>query len=73
MTANENLVLDFLRMLEQRKSANEPIIGRDSINEMFRNEFSQAKMVCIVENIFEDGYWDKLSFLRQHNLPLPTK
>jgi hypothetical protein len=84
--------------------ANEPIIGRDSINDMFRTEFAQAKMVCIVENIFEDGdwailewkdplglrgcgffyvingkiklqrgYWDKLSFLRQHNLPLPTK
>ena len=23
--------------------------------------------------IFQRGYWDKLSFLRQHNLPLPTK
>jgi len=22
---------------------------------------------------FQRGYWDKLSFLRQHNLPLPTK
>ncbi len=21
---------------------------------------------------FQRGYWDKLSFLRQHNLPLPT-
>ncbi len=84
--------------------ANEPIIGRNSIKEMFRNEFAQAKMVCIVENLFEDkewailewkdplglrgcgffqvtngkikfqrGYWDKLSFLRQHNLPIPGK
>ena len=24
---------------------------------MFEKEFSQAKMVCIVENIFEDGEW----------------
>lgn len=84
--------------------ANNPIAGRASINEMFRNEFAQAKMGCIVENIFEDGewailewkdplglrgcgffhvihdkikfqrvYWDKLSFLRQHKLPIPTK
>lgn len=68
---------------------------------MFEDEFNQAEMVCIAENIFEDGdwailewvdplglrgrgffrilggkivfqrgYWDKLSFLKQHNLPL---
>lgn len=84
--------------------ANEPVVGKKSIQEMFEYEFAQANMVCIVENIFEDGewailewkdpqglrgcgffqvidgkikfqrgYWDKLSFLRQHNLPLPTK
>ncbi|MFC2151663.1 ester cyclase [Bacteroidota bacterium] len=83
---------------------NEPIQGKDAIKEMFKNEFVVAKMVCIVENIFEDGdwvilewkdplglrgcgffqiingkikfqrgYWDKLSFLQQHNLPIPTK
>ncbi|KAA3627415.1 MAG: nuclear transport factor 2 family protein [Bacteroidetes bacterium] len=84
--------------------ANDPVIGRDSIKEMFENEFANADMVCIVENIFEDGdwailewkdplglrgcgffhaldgkiqlqrgYWDKLSFLRMHNLPIPTE
>lgn len=83
--------------------ANEAIHGKDAILEMFRSEFAQAKMVCIIENIYEDGdwgilewkdpqglrgcgffhfangkiklqrgYWDKLSFLRQHNLPFPT-
>ena len=83
--------------------ANEPVIGKSAIREMFATEFSQAKMVCIVENIFEDGewgilewkdplglrecgffhiingkikfqrgYWDKLTFLKQHNLPIPT-
>ncbi|APD07561.1 hypothetical protein UJ101_02058 [Flavobacteriaceae bacterium UJ101] len=83
---------------------NEPIIGRESINNMFKEEFDQAKMTCIIENIFEDGewgilewkdplglrgcgffhvidgkiklqrgYWDKLSFLRQHNLPIPKE
>ena len=81
--------------------ANNPVIGRTAIKQMFENEFSQAEMVCIIENIFEDGewvilewkdplglrgcgffhiikdkivfqrgYWDKLSFLKQHNLPV---
>ena len=81
--------------------ANAPIIGKTAIYEMFENEFATAKMVCIVENMFEDGewaimewkdplglrgcgffriqndkiilqrgYWDKLSFLRQHGLPI---
>jgi hypothetical protein len=84
--------------------ANEPFHGKDAIRTMFKNEFAQANMVCIIENIFEDGdwailewkdpdglrgcgffqfengkiksqrgYWDKLSFLRIHNLPFPTK
>lgn len=81
--------------------ANDPVVGKAAIREMFAREFAQAEMVCIVENIFEDGewgmlewkdplglrgcgffqvtdgkikfqrgYWDKLSFLRQHNLPV---
>ena len=68
---------------------------------MFVNQFATVKMVCIVENIFEDGEWaimewkgplglrgcrffhiqndkiifqrgyrDKLSYLRQHGLPI---
>lgn len=81
--------------------ANEPVVGKTAIKQMFENEFSTAEMVCIPENIFEDGewailewkdpkglrgcgffkiqngkivlqrgYWDKLSFLKLHNLPL---
>lgn len=37
--------------------ANDPIIGKTAIYEMFENEFATAKMVCIVENMFEDGEW----------------
>jgi limonene-1,2-epoxide hydrolase len=79
----------------------EPVEGRAAIREMFAREFDQAKMVCVVENIFEDGqwailewkdplglrgcgffrieedkiafqrgYWDRLSFLKAHSLPL---
>jgi len=78
------------------------VCGRVAIRKKFEEEFSTAEMVCIVENIFEDGewailewkdplglrgcgffhivdgqihyqrgYWDKLSFLRQHGLPIP--
>jgi limonene-1,2-epoxide hydrolase len=37
--------------------ANAYIEGRDAIKKMFETEFSQANMVCIPENIFEDGDW----------------
>jgi len=83
--------------------AESPIEGRDNIREMLTREFESADMVCMIENVFEDGewtimewkdpnglrgcgffrvlqgqivfqrgYWDKLSFLRQQGLPLPT-
>jgi limonene-1,2-epoxide hydrolase len=84
--------------------AEAPVHGRAAIREMFAAGFASAKMVCLVENIFEDGewailewkdplglrgcgffhvdedkivfqrgYWDKLSFLRQQGLPLPKE
>ena len=37
--------------------ANEPVIGKQAIRQMFADEFSKANMVCIIENIFEDGEW----------------
>ncbi|WP_245961389.1 nuclear transport factor 2 family protein [Thalassotalea euphylliae] len=83
--------------------ANEPVVGKQAIYQMFREEFANAEMVCIVDNIFQDGewailewkdpiglrgcgffhiqnglivmqrgYWDKLSFLQAHNLPIPS-
>jgi limonene-1,2-epoxide hydrolase len=84
--------------------AEEPVVGRAATRSMFAGEFGRAKMVCIVENIFQDGdwailewrdplglrgcgffhvvdgkialqrgYWDKLSFLRMHGLPVPER
>lgn len=35
----------------------QPVVGRAAIREMFRREFAAAKMVCIIENVFEDGEW----------------
>jgi hypothetical protein len=79
----------------------EPVIGKTAIQKFFAQAFAEAKMVCMIENIFEDGdwailewkdplglrgcgffhimndkiifqrgYWDKLSFLREHGLPI---
>ncbi|WP_417320559.1 nuclear transport factor 2 family protein [Emcibacter sp.] len=81
--------------------ANEEVVGRLAIGQMFEEEFAAVDMTCIVENIFEDGdwailewrdplglrgcgffqiegglikfqrgYWDKLSFLKMHGLPI---
>lgn len=35
----------------------DPLVGRDAIRHMFEVEFGRAQMVCIVENVFEDGEW----------------
>jgi limonene-1,2-epoxide hydrolase len=84
--------------------AEQPVAGRAAIRRMFSDGFAAAKMVCIVEQLLEDGewailewrdplglrgcgffhvidgkivfqrgYWDKLTFLRQHGLPLPGR
>ena len=37
--------------------ANEPVVGISGIKRMFEEEFAAAEMVCIPENIFEDGDW----------------
>ena len=42
--------------------ANEPVEGKQNIYKMFCNEFSQSKLICIVENIFEDGDWGILEW-----------
>lgn len=81
---------------------NEPVVGQPAIRAMFAREFAAATMVCVPENLLQEGewaalewsdptglrgcgffrvvdgriatqrgYWDKLSFLRQHGLPPP--
>ncbi|HYC39987.1 MAG TPA: nuclear transport factor 2 family protein [Chitinophagaceae bacterium] len=41
---------------------NRPVRGRKAILSMFQREFAQFEMVCIVENIFEDGEWGMLEW-----------
>lgn len=37
--------------------AEAPVVGREAIRAMFAAGFASAKMVCIVENLFQDGEW----------------
>ena len=37
--------------------AEQPVVGREAILAMFRRDYERAEMVCIVENIFQDGEW----------------
>lgn len=37
--------------------AESPVHGRTAIREMFATGFASATMVCIVENIFQEGEW----------------
>lgn len=39
-----------------------PVVGRTAIRDMFAREFARAKMVCIVENLFQDGEWAMLEW-----------
>ncbi len=35
----------------------EPVVGKKAIFEMFKSEFATAEMVCILDNIFMEGYF----------------
>jgi len=37
--------------------AESPVQGREAIRRMFADGFANATMVCIPENLFEDGEW----------------
>jgi limonene-1,2-epoxide hydrolase len=37
--------------------ADAPVQGKAAIRAMFAEGFASATMVCIVENVFEDGEW----------------
>lgn len=42
--------------------ANDPVVGKAAIQQMFTTEFATATMVCIPENIFEDNEWGILEW-----------
>ena len=37
--------------------AQDPVEGCEAIRSMFASDFANAEMVCIPENLFEDGEW----------------
>lgn len=37
--------------------AESPVQGREAIRKMFASGFAMAKMVCVIENLFQDGEW----------------
>ena len=37
--------------------ADDPVVGRAAIREMFRKGFAAAEMICRVGNLFQDGEW----------------
>lgn len=40
----------------------EPVVGKAAIQTMFEREFGDAEMVCLIENLFEDGEWAMLEW-----------
>ena len=42
----------------QHHIANEPLEAKENIYNMFEREFAATEMVCIFENLFDDGEWD---------------
>ncbi len=53
----EKITLLYNESAVNHQVANDPVVGKAAIKEMFVNEFAAADMVCIVEHIFEDGEW----------------
>lgn len=56
--ADVNAIADFYaEEATNHQVVRDPVVGRNAIREMFAEEFSQATMVCQIENIFQDGEW----------------
>jgi ketosteroid isomerase-like protein len=53
----EGLVALYADEAINHQAPESPVEGRAAIREMFEAEFARAEMVCIVENIFQDGEW----------------
>jgi limonene-1,2-epoxide hydrolase len=100
----ERLVSFYAPQAINHQVAESPVQGRAAIGKMFADGFASTRMLCVVENLFEDGewailewrdpqglrgcgffhiqqnqivfqrgYWDKLTLLRQQGLPLPRE
>ena len=48
--------------------AESPVVGSEAIRAMFASGFALTEMVCIPENLFEDGDWAILEWLDPEGL-----
>ena len=67
----------YLEDAKNHQVAQDPVVGRTAIREMFAREFSTAKMVCIIEAMYEDGdvgilEWKDPIGLRGCGFPSPS-
>ena len=53
----EGLAALYAREATNHQVVMDPLKGREAIRQMFLTEFGRAQMVCLPENIFEDGEW----------------
>ncbi|WP_026764462.1 nuclear transport factor 2 family protein [Sediminibacterium salmoneum] len=51
----EGLAELYAEECTNHQTPNGIVSGKENIKQMFKQEFEQFEMVCIVENIFEDG------------------
>ena len=58
----ESLAALYSEDATNHQVAESPVHGREAIRLMFASEFASTKMICIVENIFEDGEWGILEW-----------
>ena len=69
LTARGKVVLAFYAEdATNHQVVRDPVVGRDAIREMFAREFSQATMVCQIENLFQDGDWAILEWTDPNGL-----
>ncbi|MES2938727.1 MAG: nuclear transport factor 2 family protein [Pseudomonadota bacterium] len=54
---SEQLASFYAETAVNHQVAESPVEGRAAIRAMFEAGFAAAEMVCIVENLFEDGEW----------------
>lgn len=53
----ETLTSFYAENAVNHQVAESSVEGRNAIGKMFEAEFAAAAMVCIVDNIFQDGEW----------------
>jgi len=54
---NEGLAALYSETAINHQVVNDPVMGKNAIKKMFEEGFALAQMICVPENIFQDGEW----------------